>query len=81
MRDKFNDEFSEQDIELFWDQFHFTSVFGGQRRKKLKTKFQSYSNSSLKLTDFQLDLVSIPAKLLNQGYKVYILFCIDVIRW
>ncbi len=71
-----------KEIKLFWENFYYSSVFSGQKRKsKNPVKYQSYVTSNKPLSEFQADLLTPPEFLKkDENYKL-ILLVVDVIRY
>ena len=70
-----------KDIKLFWENFYYSSVFSGQKRKsKNAVKYQSYVTSNKPLTEFQADLLTPPEFLKKQTNYMLVLVVVDVIR-
>lgn len=73
---------TNKEIKLFWENFYYSSVFSGQKRKsKNPVKYQSYVTSNKPLSEFQADLLTPPEFLKkDKNYKL-ILLVVDVIRY
>ena len=65
------------DIKYFWNNYTFTSIYGGQKRRR-KINYQTYISDNNILSIFQVDLLTFP-ELLETKKKInfYVLVCID----
>ena len=71
----------KSDIKEFWDDFYYSSVFSGQKRKsKTPIKYQSYVISNKPLSEFQVDLLTPPEYLKKDNNYKLILLVADVVR-
>lgn len=71
-----------KDIKLFWENFYYSSVFSGQKRKsKNPVKYQSYVTSNKPLSEFQADILTPPEFLKKQQPNyMLVLVVVDIIR-
>ena len=70
-------EINNIDIKYFWNNYTFTSIYGGQKRRR-KINYQTYISDNNILSIFQVDLLTFP-ELLETKKKInfYVLVCID----
>ena len=69
------------EIKEFWDDFYYSSVFAGQKRKtQTPIKYQSYVTSNKPLSEFQVDLLTPPEYLKKDSNYKLILLVSDVVR-
>ena len=72
-------EINNIDIKYFWNNYTFTSIYGGQKRRR-KINYQTYISDNNILSIFQVDLLTFP-ELLETKKKLTFMFLFVLIRF